>query len=314
MKPRASSSCGAADRRRARLVLLVLALAAALDVARALEAPAPPTRDAAVFFAIWSALVVIGEFLGTVAAAAAAYLASAVAWLAGRVANFLLASGAMFAKVWEAVRTVWSEAVKPALGWIDTNIRRLYSWLRDTFKPVFEFLEKWHKRFIDWYDTYVRPVTDTIDFIRAVNNVLLAFHIDLLDGLSRVLSQLEDRIVAVRVWVEQQFARVMNALDLIVGADGFFQRYTLVASLRKHLPNWSAYFWRDQVKATRGKDGSYERTRPMPDHEAAEDRIALEDFMLTGDGTKAGIIPELAKLLLDTAASTARPTENTSNA
>jgi hypothetical protein len=86
----------------------------------------------------------------------------------------------MFAKVWDGMKVVWTDVLKPALVWVDDQLKRVYAWLKDTFQPVFDFLAEVRKRLNDFYATFVRPVVDTIEWIRQINRVLLAFHIGFL--------------------------------------------------------------------------------------------------------------------------------------
>lgn len=307
MRPTRPRALADRDRRRAWLVLAVLAIAAALDLvdAAAGAAPRAPYTGAAVFAVIWIGLQFVATWLGTVAEITVTYLGTVVAWLVGRVANILISTGAVFARIWDAMRIVWSDVLRPALVWIDGTIRRLHTWLVDTFRPVFDWLKEIRERLLGLYKTFVRPVLDTIDFIRALNQVLLQFHITFLQGLDELLTKLQQRIEEPIFFLFRQLSLVQNLLDRVVGLDGFFQRYALVASLRKYLPDWVHYFWSDQIAPPRGRDGSADRTRDYPPHDSVRDKLVLTEYFETGGGDAAGRIDELKIILRQVATGTA---------
>jgi hypothetical protein len=241
------------------IVLLgVLLLAAWLDRGRAVL-----VERADIFTAIWVGIQVIGSWLGTAGAAIAtslegvvAYLVSALGWLGGRVADILTSTGAMFARVWDGLKIVWTDVLKPALVWIDQQFTRLQAWLKDTFAPVFQFLQRVRDELNAIYARFVRPIVDTIEFIRELNRVLLAFHIDVLKQLDAVLAQLEQRIEEPILWLNQKVSELQNAVNFIVTLDGFFQRLTLLRSMQRYAPSWM-------------RIATAARTAPISDDEAA---------------------------------------------
>jgi hypothetical protein len=291
------------DRRRLAAVLVACALAVVLDAWQlgAAAAPRPPIVYASVFAAIWTGIQVLSTWLSTAATVSVTYLASAVSWLAGRVATFLASTGAMFSKVWEGVRVVWRDVLRPALRWIDSHIKRLYDWLHSTFRPVFAFLERIRGRLMDLYRSFVRPVLDTIDFIRAINRVLVTLHIHVLEGLDRVLAAIERRIDGVFSWVLRQLTRVQDVLDRIVDLDGLFQKWALIASLSRYAPAWIRNFWSHQIGPVRGHDGSAERTANYPRRQADVDRDELGAFLDGAGGARTNLIDELGSLVMQTA-------------
>lgn len=288
----------ARDRLRAQLLVGVLVVAWVLDLVDAARPGArSPVATAAVFGFVVSALEFVWSWLGTVAEITATYLATVVSWIAKRLADLFLSTGAVFARVWDALKIVWSDVLKPALQWIDTWIKGIHKWLVDTFTPVFKFLKELRDRIQKFYDTFVRPVTDTIDFIRAVDNVLLQFHITFLDGLSRVLTDVERRIDQVYGTIISAITRVQNVLDRIVDGFGFFQRYTMVASLRKHLPHWTSFFWADQIGPRRPATSTSSPDAEYPDHDLEKDIVVMTEYFASDSGDAAPSIDELATIL-----------------
>jgi hypothetical protein len=228
------------DRRLACAVVLVVVAAAWLDRHAVVMAD-----RADVFTAIWAGIQIVASWLGTAGAAIAtslegvvSYLVSALAWLGGRVADILTSTGAMFARVWDGVKIVWTDVLKPALTWIDTQLTRLQAWLKQTFAPVFKWLQRVRDELTGFYKRFVRPVVDTIEFIRQLNRVLLIFHIDVLKQLDATLAQIEQRIEEPILWLNAKITELQNIANFIVTADGFFQRLTLLRSMSRYAPSW----------------------------------------------------------------------------
>jgi hypothetical protein len=299
-------------RRRLVVVVAAFVVAALLDALRARDAGelSAPIVTASVFAAIWTGITILSQWLSAAAEVTVTVLAQAVSWLAGRVATFLASSGAMFAKIWEGVRVVWRDVLRPALRWIDTHVRTLYKWLHDTFRPVFQFLHDVRDRLFQLYRQFVRPVLDTIDFIRAINRVLVALHIHVLEGLDRVLGAVEQRIDAAFAWVLRQLSRIEDVLDRVVTGNGIFQKWIMVASLSRYAPAWIRNFWTAQIGPVRGHDGSAERTATYPRRPGATDAEQLGAFLDVGAGARAGIIDELGVQLMQVANGVAPTTDD----
>lgn len=313
IRRRRFADLAAGDRRR---VIIVLALVAGAALGDALlrgagRVPITPTVDAGIFHAIWVGITVLADWLGAAASVSAAYLASALSWLASRVAHFLVSSGAMFAKLWDGMKIVWKDVLRPAIKWVDTHIRNLHTWLVKTFKPVFKFLNDVRGRLQDFYKRFVRPVLDTIDFIRAINRVLHVFHVHLLDDLDRILANIERKVDGYFAWAQQQITKVENALDAIVGMGGLFQKWILVASLNRYAPTWIKNFWSVQAPATVDPSVSARRAASYPGRPPADDRDALIAYLDAGAGDKAGIILELGDQMMQIAEAIAPTTDDT---
>lgn len=284
-------------------LLCAVALAAWLDRGRVVH-----VQEAAIFSAIWAGIEFIGHILGIVGAAVASslvavvsYLSTAVAWLAHRIADVVFSTGAVFAKVWEGLKIVWSDVLKPALVWIDKSITRLATWLKDTLKPVFKWLDTVRKHLDDIYKRFVRPIIDTIDFVRNVNRVLLTFHITLLQKLDSVLAQIEQRIEEPILWLYARLSEVQNAVNYVVTADGFFQRYALLRSMDKYAPAWMKSFWDKQVIGLSGQARIDAAAREVRERPAAEYGTHLSKIYSGHEGELSGYVGELVPLWKDAA-------------
>lgn len=242
-------------RQRFALQLLVAVVALLLLW---LDSPASPfglrlplaLRYANVVGAIVTGIQILAGWVATAAEVTATYVWIALQWLGSATGTLLKNTGAMFAKVWDGVKIVWSDVLKPALVWVDDHLKRLYAWMKDTFKPVFDFLRKVRCRLHDFYSTFVRPVVDTIEFVRQINRVLLAFHITFLQNLDKTLQQIEQRIEEPFLWLEKKINEIWNVLELVVTLDGFFQKLTLIRSMNRYAPSWIRSFYNAQRPAS----------------------------------------------------------------
>lgn len=291
------------DRTLAIVVLAVLMGAAWLDRGRAVD-----VVQADVFTAIWAGIQIVASWLGTAGAAIAtslegvvSYLVSAVAWLGGRVADILTSTGAMFARVWDGFKIVWSDVLKPALTWIDQQLTRLQTWLKDTFGPVFKWLQRVRDEIDGLYKRFVRPVVDTIEFIRQLNRALLTFHIDVLKQLDATLAQIEQRIEEPLLWLRSKIVELQNAVTFIVTADGFFQRLTLLRSMDRYAPAWMKSFWDRQIVGLSGQARAEAAAREVTPTPAATYGAELGKLYLGEESAYTGYVGELAPMWADAA-------------
>jgi hypothetical protein len=242
------------NRRRRDVALAIGVLGAFLAAAWLDRGRVVHVQQAAIFSAIWAGIQLIAEALGIVGGAIAAsleavvaYLVTAVAWLAGALATFLASAGAVFAKIWDGLKIVWSDVLKPTLVWMDKAFTRVQVWLKDTFGPVFKWLQRVRDELNAVYNKFVKPVVDTIEFLRQLNRVLVTFHITFLQKLDTTLEQIEQRIEEPILWLNRKLSEVQNAVNFIVTADGFFQRLTLIKSMSHYVPDWVNGFWNSHI-------------------------------------------------------------------
>lgn len=235
-------------RRRLALTLLVwavLSLIAWLD-----RHSGPAAHHAAVFsFLItafgWlaSALGAVGGAIATSLEAVVGYLLSVVSWLVRRVANVVLSTGSIFAKAWHGIRLLWGNIIRPVVQWLDTALRRVESWLRRTFAPVFRFFRAVRAQLDAIYRRFFQPVLDSIALIRNLNRVFEALHIHVLSGLDEMLARVEQKIEEPFLWVYSRLNLLTDWVNRIVDGDGLFQRLTLIRSLERDvLESWRILF------------------------------------------------------------------------
>jgi hypothetical protein len=212
--------------------------------------PGIALHTASVFAFIWSGIQALAGILSSAAEVTIAYLASAVSYLAAHVAMILHSTGAMFAKVWEGVKIVWSDVLRPALQWLDRQLQKFHAWLKSTLTPVFNWLTRVRDYLQDVYKRFVRPIIDTLDFLRALNRALLLFHVTLLQQLDAVLQKVEQRIEEPFLWVYQELTGLWSWIDRVIDIDGYYQRFTLARSMQRYAPDWINHFWRRQADLT----------------------------------------------------------------
>ena len=90
-----------------------------------------------------------------------------------------------------SLRHVFTRVLRPFVLWAARKLSALEWWLKTKLGPVLRFLQTVQKHFDDFYKRFIRPIIDTIEFVRVVNRVLLTFHI-------RFLQRLDETIQAIR--------------------------------------------------------------------------------------------------------------------
>lgn len=172
--------------------------------------------------------------------------------------------GRVVARAVRALATLAVRGVRDLATWAYHNIQALSAWLREKLGPVLRFIQTLKDRLHEIYRRFVKPVIDTIEFIRQLNRILQVFHIDILSSLDRVLAQVEQRIEQPFLWVEKKLTEVQNWINRIVTLDGLLQRATLIASMSRYVPSWVAGFWNSQVDRSQLAGDPYSRGRIYP--------------------------------------------------
>src|SRR5262245_22726578 len=210
-------------------------------------------------------------------------------------------AGRATAKLLRSTRALWDRVLKPALSWANDKLLRLERWLHDTFAPVLRWLAEVKARLDAFYRTFIRPIVDTIEFMRALNRALEVFHIHALSKLDDWLAELEERIERPFLWVRSHITAPVNVIDRSVTVDGFLQRLTLLRSMDRYAPSWIHSFWTKQVRPVAIGSGAGQQLQEYPTHEVLEDVNALVDYWRDGSGDHAGVISELRQITLQAA-------------
>lgn len=281
--PRISRLSAAAWRARVARSLLVWAILAALaslDRSRTIAAHA-----AGVFGAIMQVIANIVGVVGSIGEAIGQSLEGVVKFLGEAVKGLGLGLNQLAFGVkdlgswtWAGIKLMWEDVIHPALEWVDRQVTKLHDWLNDTLDPVFCWIEDVTAHLDKWWDKYVRPVMDAIDWFKQLAGVLDFFHIHVLDSASAFLQRLEDKVEGYRLEIRADFVKVWNALDLAIDFGGLFQRLTLLKSLRRDMPYWFRLWWSGQTDPTRTNGSPYDRDREYPQRAPFEDAHELAHF------------------------------------
>jgi len=148
--------------------------------------------------------------------------------------------------------------------WTERELLKLQTWLKEVFGPVLRWLKTIKDHIDQIYKRFVRPIIDTIEFIRQLNRVLEVFHVHVLQKLDTTLQQLEAKIEAPFLWARQHIVELENWVNRIVTADGLFQRLTLIRSLSRYAPAWVNGFWNSQIDPSLQAGDAHSRTRKYP--------------------------------------------------
>lgn len=153
---------------------------------------------------------------------------------------------------------------KTFLKWAGDKLRKLEQYLKTKFGPILHYLRMLKEHINDIYKKFVKPIVDTIEFIRQLNRVLNVLHIHVFDKLDQTLQQIERRLEEPFIWVQAHITELMNLIDRVMTADGLFQRLTLLRSMQGYAPDWVNGFWNTQVDGERLRRGNELPKEPYP--------------------------------------------------
>lgn len=226
------------------------------------------------------------------------YLRDALVKLSKEMLSAVWRAGKALARALVSLGRLAYGGLKQFVLWADRKLRALERWLKDIFGPVLARL-KWIKDHIDeFYKRFVRPIIDTIEFIRQINRVLNLFHIKVLNKLDTTLQQIEARIDEPFLWVRAHITELQNIVSRVMTLDGFFQKLTLIRSLERYAPAWIHTFWVNQIGPAKATTPPADSPSGYPPHQVLEDVNALNDYWIRGDGDHATRISELSLMFL----------------
>lgn len=228
-----------------------------------------------------------------------AYLKDNVTSIETQHAGFLWGLGKVLGGGFATLAAFIRDHAKPALQYLGDKIVKIEKWLRDKFGPVLAFLKKVKDKIDAIYKQWIKPIVDTIEFIRAVNRVLQVFHIDLLKALDRKLAQIEQRIEDPFLWVRSHITELENWVDRIVTADGLFQRIALLRSLDSYAPEWVKSFWDKQATGISPGVAEDLRNQQYPVKDPAFYGTELGNYLRDRPSEIGGLTDELVPLWLE---------------
>jgi hypothetical protein len=183
--------------------------------------------------------------------------------------------------------------------WAGDKLRRLEQYLKDKFGPILHYLKVLKDHINDIYKRFIRPIIDTIEFIRQLNRVLNVFHIHVFDKLDATLQQIERRLEAPFEWIQAHITELMNLIDRVMTIDGLFQRITLLRSLESYAPDWLKVFWDKQAKGISPFVRDELRGQQVPLVDAGDYGHELGDYFTGRPSDIGGLADELAPLWLE---------------
>lgn len=209
----------------------------------------------------------------------------------------------MLAAVWRAGRALAKAlltlgrlagaGLKSFVLWAGRKLAALEHWLKELFAPVLRFLKQVKDHIDEFYKKFVRPIIDTIEFLRQINRVLQVFHINLLRKLDLTLAKIEQRIEDPFLWVRSHITEVENWINRIVTLDGLFQRLTLLRSMSRYAPLWMRIAV--GARSTPVTPGDYDRIyRAFGGHSIEVIEQAVNDSISGRDGLYTTFVDEFA--------------------
>jgi AcrR family transcriptional regulator len=207
--------------------------------------------------------------------------------------------GGALASALQTFATYVRDHAKTFLKWAGDKLRKLEQYLKTKFGPILRFLKTLKDHINDIYKRFVRPIIDTIEFIRQLNRVLNVLHIHVFDKLDRTLQQIEQRIEAPFLWTLARITELQNWVDRIVTLDGLFQRITLIQSLAAYAPDWLKLFWDKQAKGIAPALRDQMRAMDFPVVDPGTYGRELGDYLTDRPSEIEGLADELVPMWLE---------------
>lgn len=174
-------------------------------------------------------------------------------------------------RAWQFFEGLYTDLLAPAWRKFWKLVDTARTFLERIFKPVLRVLFRLRHVVLDVYDKFVRPVLDTIDAVRQGLRLLSATGVDWARRLDDWLGRLQERINAPFLLALRKLNEVINIVNRITTADGFFQRLILWRSLvRYERDMWVV--WLTSVRkreAGRVRDAVLEHEPPTVEEHAA---------------------------------------------
>lgn len=227
------------------------------------------------------------------------YLRDQLVSLSKQLLAAIWRSGKALARALAALGRLAFHGLKQFVLWADRKLKALELFLKAKFGPLLIWLKDLKKHIDDIYKRFVRPIIDTIEFIRQINRVLQLFHISVLQKLDTTLQQIEARIDEPFLWLRAHITIVENWINQIIEGDGVFKRVTLLKSMSRYAPEWINGFWNRQIDPNRKAGDDYARGRDYPLDEPFANGLELGRFFRHEDNRMQGKVDELVPLFFD---------------
>lgn len=224
------------------------------------------------------------------------YLKDHIVELSRALLNGVLKLGRALARAVVSMLRLTVHGLKTLALWANRKLLALERYLKDKFGPILRWLKLVKDHLDDFYKRFVRPIIDTIEFIRQLNRVLQVFHINLLRTLDATLAKIEQKIDEPFLWVRAHITEIENLVNRVLTLDGLFQRLTLIRSMAKYAPNWTNGFWNSQIDVNVLKANDYKHDLEYPVDEPASYASGLAQFYRGEGGDMKAAIDELLPL------------------
>jgi len=218
-------------------------------------------------------------------------LKNAIVAMGKEIAEFFRNVGGKFGDVWSWVRRQWRNVIVPALRKLDRYVKRVFKWLKDTFGPIIEFLQKVRRELLKFYDKWFRPIFDTIDVIRRVLGIFSLFGLEWSRKLDQKLAELEDAIRRPFLLLVQKVNEIIDVVDRIVTLDGLLQRITLLRSVVRDVYSIAGIWHRAHSKPLTDQERQQIQAGAKL-MESEEISAAFDEWRQTGGGPFAAEIAE----------------------
>ena len=225
-------------------------------------------------------------------------LRMAVIGVAQESRNFARESNSFLSRLLGGLGRFWTSGLLPLIKWLRAKFIALTSWLKRTFRPIYEFLDKLRK-WLDWFDRKIlRPIMDIIDATRFFLRTMSLLGVKWAKSAEQKLSKLQSWISSIDLRVRKELNQIRNAVDRIVTGDYLLQRFALLRSLERDAPYWIRAWWNKQITSAATNPIPPTKEKPYLRRPVQEEIETLREYARTGGGPLAPKVEEYLSITL----------------
>lgn len=133
-------------------------------------------------------------------------------------------------------RSLWDNFLKGIFTKLVNAIIKAHDWLEEHLGPIIKWVQRVRAYIDRLFNTYIRPILDTITKIHQALSVLKALHIQWAAALDAKLSQIEGKIASVFLEVRSKINQIIDVLDIIIDPERLLRHPQLIVSIRRSVP------------------------------------------------------------------------------
>lgn len=165
--------------------------------------------------------------------AAVGWLVSSVGWIVGKLGDVVVSTGSIFSKTWDGLSGLWSNVVRPAIGWLSDIVSRFARWLQSFIQPLLDWARAVRDELLAIYRRFVAPILNALNIAKNILDLLAQIHIPFAAALDQYVAELEHWITEGYLKILGEVNKVLDTLNGLFTFDGLLQRFVLIRSVQR---------------------------------------------------------------------------------